>query len=241
MLPRRANWSVSLWLAWIFAILLLTALNPVRAEITGKVFLSTGELPNPDVEIDVSKQENCREHAPFHTQNWRIGADRALGDVVVTLPGVPAPALPDPIILRKENCRFDRRVIVIPPGTRVRFETRDPGLQNVRGIRHEHGKLGRNLFNFGLTERTPAREYTFDQSGIYRVESDIYRWMRCWIVVTNDYGVVTDEDGQFTFPQSAAASVRFWHPQFPQSYELSVTSEPVQFTFQTADASPAVP
>ncbi|MCB1279369.1 carboxypeptidase regulatory-like domain-containing protein [Prosthecobacter sp.] len=199
--------------------------------ITGKVTLKGADSAKLTKVVDVGGNPFCTGHGDIIDPAWRVAADGALADVVITVRGsqradnLPAAA---PLI-DQTKCEFVPHTIAIQPGQNVRFHNSDLTFHNIRIARCEagtHGK-GDNMDNFGQPSRGDENVKTFNTPGIYRLECDVHRWMNAWVFVHEGvHSAVSTADGHFTISRSLADGdyvVEAWHPQFPQTLSQTVT------------------
>src|SRR5271163_356042 len=121
-------------MALICAIFLLALATAAQADITGTVTL-VGK-PNSHDETFVAKANGCGESPIRHTENWKVGLNGELGDVVVWIvdPNFGGPldyAAPMPS-LNQIGCRYVPHVIVARVSEPFRIINSDPTLHNIR-------------------------------------------------------------------------------------------------------------
>lgn len=202
---------------------LWTALaGPVQAgEIRGWVRLA-GPRPPEEFQPVFKHREFCGERMP--SERIRIGPDRGIADVLVTLEDVPlsrrSPA-PKTAVLDNRACRFVPRVQVVPPGSRLDVRNSDPILHTV------HAYLGtETLFHLALPVFRQRVWAALDRPGLTRVECDVgHTWMRAYILVRDDaFAAVTGPDGAFHLSGVPAGTFRLhaWHETLG-TQEVSVT------------------
>lgn len=201
--------------------------EPGKVSLTGKVTLS-GAPPSEPATFETSGDPYCRQHGPIPNESWKVSADGGLADVVITVadapPTVPVPA---PEIVQ-EGCRYLPHVAAITAGQSVRVSNLDPTFHNVRVVSHQKGTLNRgsNLANYSQPGRGDANEHPFTQSGIYRLECDVHRWMRSWIFVAdNNHLAVSRPGGTFQLDRGlrdGSYVVQAWHHHFAEPLTQSV-------------------
>jgi hypothetical protein len=184
---------------------------PVQAgEIRGWVRLA-GPRPPEEFQPVFKHREFCGERMP--SERIRIGSDRGIADVLVTLEDVPlsrrSPA-PKTAVLDNRGCRFVPRVQVVPPGSRLEVRNSDPILHTV------HAYLGsETVFHLALPVFRQRVWAALDRPGLTRVECDVgHTWMRAYILVRDDaFAAVTGPDGAFRLTGVPAGTVRLhaWH------------------------------
>ena len=107
-------------------------------------------------------------------------------------PGATRPASSAPVALDSKQCAFTPRVIVVPVGGTVDFLNNDRLSHNI----HSQSK-GNPTFN-----RTQPKgrtiPITFTKPEIIRIDCDLHRWMRAWVVVAeHPFYAVTGASGEF--------------------------------------------
>jgi plastocyanin len=175
-------------------------------------------------------REFCGERMP--SERLRLGANRGVADVLVTLEGASAPRGASPArtaVLDNRGCRFVPQVQVVAPGTRLEVRNSDPILHTV------HAYLGsETLFHLALPVFRQRVWVMLDRPGLVRLECDVgHTWMRAYILVRADgLATVTGPDGAFHLGGIPAGSVRLraWHETLG-TREASVT---------VADARPTI-
>lgn len=219
-----------------------------KVSISGRITLQGVEAAQLTKSVDVGGNPFCTEHGRIADPTWKIAADGALADVVVTISGsqrasnLPATA---PLI-DQTHCEFVPHTIAIQPGQNVRFHNSDLTFHNIRIVRHEAGTLsgGDNLDNLAQASRGDENVRSFDTPGVYRLECDVHRWMKAWVVVHEGiHSAVSASDGRYTISRALADgvyTVQAWHPQFPKPLSRQVTVEngtaTADFTFDFAQA-----
>jgi len=196
--------------------------------ITGKVTLKGADAAKLRQVVDVGGNPFCTGHGDIIDSTWRVAADGALADAVITVRGsqrasnLPATA---PLI-DQTNCEFVPHTIAIQPGQNVRFHNSDLTFHNIRIARHT-GKTRENIDNLGQPSRGDENTKAFNTAGIYRLECDVHRWMSAWVFVHEGvHAAVSAADGRFVINHALADGdyvVEVWHPQFPKSVSQTVT------------------
>jgi plastocyanin len=196
--------------------------------ITGKVTLKGADAAKLRKVVDVGGNPFCTGHGDIIDPTWRVAADGALADAVITVRGsqrtsnLPATA---PLI-DQTNCEFVPHTIAIQPGQNVRFHNSDLTFHNIRIARHT-GETRENIDNLGQPSRGDENTKVFNTAGIYRLECDVHRWMSAWVFVHEGvHAAVSAADGRFVINRALADGdyvVEVWHPQFPKSVSQTVT------------------
>jgi hypothetical protein len=181
-----------------------------------------GPVPQQEFQPVFKHREFCGERMP--SEKVRVGADRGLADVLISLEGVNLQReVPPPrtALLDNLGCRFVPRVQIVPPGTRLEVRNSDPILHTV------HAYLGaETLFHLALPVFRQRVWATLDRPGLIRLECDVgHTWMQAYILVRADgLAAVTGPDGAFHLGDVPTGSFRLraWHEALG-TREASVT------------------
>ena len=215
------------------------------SSITGKVTLKGADAAKLRKIVDVGGNPFCTGHGDIIDSTWRVAADGALADAVITVRGSQRasnlPALAP--LIDQINCEFVPHTLVIQPGQNVRFHNSDLTFHNIRIARHAGGTR-ENIDNFGQPSRGDENTKVFNVPGSYRLECDVHRWMNAWVFVhAGIHAAVSAADGRFVINRALADGdyvVEAWHPQFPQTVAKTVTvrdgkaTADFEFDFATA-------
>lgn len=199
--------------------------------ITGRVKLKGADVSTLKKVVDVGGNPFCTGHGDIQDPTWRVSADGALADAVITVRGSQrASNLPDQApLIDQRHCEFAPHTVAVQAGQKVRFHNSDLTFHNIRVIRHEVGATGKgqNIDNFGQPSQGDENVKTFDAPGVYRLECDVHRWMNAWVYVHQGaHTAVSGLDGSFTISRELADGdyvVEAWHPQFSQNLSQTVT------------------
>jgi len=221
----------------LLVILVLLALFPLRADVTGSVTLK-GEPKSQD-ETFVAEASGCGEGSVRHTENWKIGKKGELEDVVVWIVDpkfqdedlLSVKQLPEPI-LKQIGCRYDPHVMAITAKAPFKIVNGDPTLHNVHATVYDGPGQppGPTIFNLGQSYQGQSDEKQFDQPGIYSLQCNVHSWMQCWVMVLPQgcFGV-TGSDGAFKLLSGGPLplldgdyKIDAWHPRFAQTLEQTV-------------------
>lgn len=219
-----------------------------QPSIRGRVILAGGRPSRLSTLVDVGPNTFCLGHGAIFDPTWKVAGDGGLADVVVSVLGAPPASNidPHPVLIDQRECLFVPHVTVLQAGQVARIRNDDATFHNVRIALHEVGTRsgGQNQDNFGQPSKGFESLKQFSQPGVYRLECDVHRWMKSWVVAHDSVHVaVTAADGSFEIPRElkdGTYTVEAWHPQFAQ--KLSQTVEVAQgrgqadFTFQLADS-----
>ena len=220
--------------------------------ISGRVLLMGGRPSTLGRQFDVSSHAYCSAHGTVTDSTWKVSADGGLSDVVIAVQGSPrASNLPDsPVLVDQVDCQYLPTTVVLQAGQSLCVRNSDETFHNVRLVRHREGTAleGENMLNVGQPGRGDQMIQPLVQPGIYRLECDIHRWMRAWVVVHEGiHAAVSDAEGHFALNRALADGeyhVTAWHPRFknPVSQNVQIVNgrAEVYFHFDLADAFPEI-
>jgi plastocyanin len=202
-----------------------------KPSITGKVTLKGTDTAQLRKVVDVGGNPFCTGHGEIVDSAWRVAADGALADAVITVRGSQrASNLPETApLIDQTKCEFVPHTIAIQPGQNVRFHNSDLTFHNIRIARHEPGTRGKgeNIDNIGQPSRGDENVKVFNTPGIYRLECDVHRWMNAWVFVHEGvHATVSTTDGRYEVSRALADGeyvVEAWHPQFPKNLSQTIT------------------
>lgn len=215
--------------------------------ITGKVTLKGADAATLKKVVDVGGNPFCTGHGDIIDPTWRVSADGALADAVITVKGSQrASNLSGSPSMDQTKCEFVPHTLAIQAGQNVRFHNSDLTFHNIRVSRYEAQGKGSNIDNFGQPSKGDENVKAFNVPGIYRLECDVHRWMNAWVVVHEGiHAAVSSADGRFSISRALADGdyvVEAWHPQFSHSITQTVTvrggKATVDFNFDFANAHP---
>jgi hypothetical protein len=152
-------------------------------------------------------QQVCGAELP--DQSVVVDGGGRLANAVVTLAGVKARAPVREIRILNDKCAFVPRVQVVGSKGVVKTSSQDPVLHTTTVQLPD----GRQVFNLALP--VPGMEIArpIQGAGALRVSCSTHKWMRGWIVVTDDVAAVTGPDGRFTLSDVPPGTyqLRVWH------------------------------
>ncbi|MFQ5680101.1 MAG: hypothetical protein ACE5HP_11665 [Gemmatimonadota bacterium] len=140
------------------------------------------------------------------------------GVVYLVAEGAPEPPpLPTAGVIDQLNLRFVPRVLVVTPGSTVRFLNSDPILHNV----FSPGGPGPG-FDLGTYPRRDSRTHTFDDAGAHVILCHVHPEMYAYVLVvpTRLFGL-TDGEGDFRIPEIPAGryTLHIWHPDAQEFHQ----------------------
>lgn len=202
-----------------------------KPSITGKVTLKGADTASLRKVVDVGGNPFCTGHGEILDPAWRVAADGALADAVITVRGSQRASnlAAEAPLIDQTHCEFVPHTVAVQAGQTVRFHNSDLTFHNIRIAKHEAGTRGKgaNIDNIGQPSRGDENNKTFNASGIYRLECDVHRWMNAWVFVHEGvHAAVSAPDGQFTIQRALADGdyvVEAWHPQFAKNLSQTVT------------------
>ena len=176
-----------------------------------------------------------------------VGAERGLSGVVVTLVGTPSAVGPGaPVELLARGCRYEPRVVIVPPAHRLQLVNEDPILHTFH-LRKPPGKgktLGASVQNIVVPPGTEPAHYEIKTRERLHVRSDKRDWMKAIVIAGGpDLQTVTDAEGRFSFEALPAGTyrVRLWHELLGTIEEPAEVTVPVDgpgaYYFSWTDAS----
>jgi plastocyanin len=122
------------------------------------------------------------------------------------------------------HLRFVPSVVVVPPGTEVRFLNSDPLPHNVFG---PGGRV--DEFDLGTYPQGLFQVHRFDEEGVHMVLCHIHPQMVAYVVVANAlHRATTSADGLFSMDGVPPGRYRLhaWHPRRPrESFQTDIVVE----------------
>ena len=146
-----------------------------------------------------------------------------VANAIVIVTGAPWPTDPPEPTITNRDCYFEPRVQVATNRSQVEVRSEDDTLHTT----HAYDDRQRTLFNIaipvpGINVKRPLR-----RPGPVRIECDSHGWMRGWVYVTEDVGVVTGSDGRFELTGIPAGTYQLtvWHERYEGSpQQITVTA-----------------
>ena len=155
----------------------------------------------------------------------RVSVPKGKGPAVVFLKGVKGGSLPkaDAVITHVSGGKFEPAVTVGFVGNDFVFRNEDDTLHTT----HTYDDRARTMFNVAIPVPGMTIDRPLRRPGVVRVECDSHGWMRGWIYVTDDMGVVSGPDGSFeiTGVPPGSYELTIWHERFAgMSRRVTVTA-----------------
>ncbi|HIE93633.1 MAG TPA: hypothetical protein EYQ83_12480 [Acidobacteria bacterium] len=198
--------------------------------ITGAVTMN--DPPPASTLAATADQAVCGDTAP----NEAIVADSDghVANAVVRVTGLAWPDGGPPPTINNVDCRFVPHVQIARTRSQLEITSTDDTLHST----HAYDDRNRTDFNIampfaGMNVTRPLR-----RPGAVRIECDSHKWMRGWVVVSNDRGTVSTPDGMFTIQDVPVGTheVTVWHETLgaqPQSVTVTAgETTAVEFTLQ---------
>ena len=190
--------------------------------LSGRVILLGGPPPTLGRKLDVGSNPFCASHGDLIDPTWKVHSDGGLADVVITVSGSSRASnvSAEPALIDQKNCEYLPTVIAIQAGQSIAVRNSDLTYHNVRLIRHDPSTMdkGENLVNIAQAGQGETWVRQLKKASIYRLECDIHRWMRAWIVVHEGiHHAVSGIDGRYVMNRAlpdGEYEVHAWHPRF---------------------------
>lgn len=223
--------------------------------VSGRVLLVGGNSSSVGKVIDVGGNPFCSQHGDLINPTWKVDEDGGFADVVVRVHGSGRASNIDsqPVLVDQRRCEYLPTVVAIQAGQSIVVRNSDLTFHNVRLAFHQAGTLdkGSNLENMGQAGNGEEWVRELRSPGIYRLECDIHRWMKAWIVVHEGVHVAVSRQGGSYAVERALPDgeyvVSAWHPRFSKALTRTVQvvngSATADFTFdftQSFDAKLAL-
>ena len=184
---------------------------PGGAQATGKIKgVVTMDNPPPISTLQVNADHAiCGDRVPDES----LIADSVgrVANAVVRVTGLSWPTGVTPPAIDNVRCRFEPHVQIAQTRSQLLVTSQDDTLHST----HAYDDRNRTGFNIampftGLEVKRPLR-----RPGVVRIECDSHSWMRGWVVVSNDFGIVTGPDGTFAIDEIPAGvhELTIWHEQ----------------------------
>lgn len=179
----------------------LVASPPAKAaDIYGAI--SYRGTPPPETPITPLKNDpNC---GPLHTEMptthfYEVGTHGELGDVVVSLAGIPSqstgPAA-EPLLIDQKGCEYTPYVSACQTGQKITVKNSDPVMHNVHATPRKRGNEEQNRVQ---PPKSPDLTFVFNTpESFIRFKCDVHPCMFAYVsVVDHPYYSVSGEDGTY--------------------------------------------
>jgi len=223
--------------------------------VSGRVTLVGGIPKSVGQVLDVGGNPFCAPHGDLINPTWKVDDDGGFADVVVRVQGSGRASNldPQPVLIDQRRCEYLPTMVALQAGQSSVVRNSDLTFHNVRLAFHQAGTLdkGSNLENIGQAGNGEEWIRELRSPGIYRLECDIHRWMKAWIVVHEGVHVaVSREGGHYSVERALPDGeyvVSAWHPRFnkplTQTVQVVNGAATADFTFdftQSFDAKLAL-
>jgi plastocyanin len=185
------------------ACLLVSCLPSVAGDITGHVVV-TKRLTKQTLKPADYSLRGAPNPAPVFTAASSNEFDR----MVVMLEGTKTKlSAPETVVIEQRNGKFDPELVVVPPGSTVKFPNEDPIFHNVFSLSRAKS------FDLGFYPLGQSRAVKFDREGIVQVYCHIHASMYAGVVVTANPYTRPSADGSFSWTNLPAGRYRavVWH------------------------------
>jgi hypothetical protein len=167
-----------------------------------------------------------------------VAPDADLG-IALILEGAPAPKAGEPVEANIRAGNLEKRVIIVRPGTNVKFRSIDP-------FDHELYVPNMDWFPPEKQSRGAFRMIEFAKEGIFEVRCRLMPHMKAWIVVTPaTYILSADANGSFSVDglQPGKYTIRVFHNgAWLADQKLEIANErgdvPVEVKLDVPSAAP---
>jgi hypothetical protein len=228
------------------AVLAVGICMPVMADVTGKVTLE-GKAPE-NKKLDLKGDAKCAalHKDPMFEENFVVGKDNALRDVVVVVTNPPrGGAVPaEPVTLDQKGCKYTPHVLAAMVGQKFVVKNSDPFMHNVHGFPENNSQ-----FNFAQNTIDPGKNtgpFKKSEEDGFLIKCDVHGWMNARMYVfDHPYFAVTDENGAFAIKGlkdgSYTVVAKHFRWEDPQEGKLTVKGGKgtVDFKFSADDLADA--
>jgi plastocyanin len=152
-----------------------------------------------------------------------VDASGGVANAVIIVTGAGWVEDPPPAVVNNKNCYFEPRVQVAKTRTLISVKSEDDTLHTT----HTYDDRARTMFNVAIPVPGMTIDRPLRRPGVVRVECDSHGWMRGWVYVTDDMGVVSGPDGSFeiTGVPPGSYELTIWHERFAgMSRRVTVTA-----------------
>ena len=187
--------------------------------ITGKVTVS--DIPEMVMVEVTSDQAVCGDEV--EDRATVVDASGGVANAVIIVTGAAWVEDPPPAVVNNKNCYFEPRVQVAKTRTVISVKSEDDTLHTT----HTYDDRARTMFNVAIPVPGMTIDRPLRRPGVVRVECDSHGWMRGWVYVTDDMGVVSGPDGSFeiTGVPPGSYELTIWHERFAgMSRRVTVTA-----------------
>jgi len=187
--------------------------------ITGIV--TVDEIPE-SVKLKVdSDQVVCGDEV--EDMSMVVDSSGGVANAVILVKGADWIVDPPEPTLNNVRCYFEPRVQIVKTRSVVTVTSNDELLHTT----HAYDDRARTLFNIAIPIPGMEIERPLRRPGLVRVECDSHSWMRGWVFVSDDLGVVSGSDGRFEISDVPPGTyeLEIWHERYRgETQTVTVTS-----------------
>ena len=218
------TWTRRVGVATVLAASMCLFQTEARSEqgggrIVGKVTVS--DIPETVMVEVTSDQAVCGDEV--EDRATVVDASGGVANAVIIVTGAAWVEDPPPAVVNNKNCYFEPRVQVAKTRTLISVKSEDDTLHTT----HTYDDRARTMFNVAIPVPGMTIDRPLRRPGVVRVECDSHGWMRGWVYVTDDMGVVSGPDGSFeiTGVPPGSYELTIWHERFAgMSRRVTVTA-----------------
>lgn len=178
--------------------------------IVGTVTIDEDDVPEMQM-VDVTADQGvCGTEV--EDQVAVVDPSGGVANAVIIVSGAPWGDIKPVPVINNVGCYFVPRVQVAATRSVITLTSEDDILHTT----HAYDDRQRTLFNIAIPVPGLKIERPLRRPGPVRIECDSHRWMRGWVYVTDDIGVVTGRDGRFELSGISPGSYELtvWHERF---------------------------
>jgi len=178
--------------------------------IVGTVTIDEDDVPEMQM-VDVTADQGVCG-AEVEDQVAVVDPSGGVANAVIIVSGAPWGDIKPVPVINNVGCYFVPRVQVAATRSVITLTSEDDILHTT----HAYDDRQRTLFNIAIPVPGLKIERPLRRPGPVRIECDSHRWMRGWVYVTDDIGVVTGRDGRFELSGISPGSYELtvWHERF---------------------------
>jgi len=222
---NESTWSRRGVLSVAVGVVVLCGLDPLaaRRQGTGTIhgIVTVDLLPEKKMLTVTADQEICGDEV--EDRAMVVDPSGGVANAIIIVPSLPWLTDPPAPIITNKSCYFEPRVQVAKTRSQVELRSEDDTLHTT----HAYDDRQRTLFNIAIPAPGINVKRRLQRPGPVRIECDSHGWMRGWVYVTGNVGVVTSSDGRFelTGIPTGTYELTIWHERYEGSSEkVTVTS-----------------
>jgi plastocyanin len=191
----------------------------VAVSLTGSIagVTTTNEAAPRPIRVTIDPAV-CGESLP--DEAIAVDAGGRLANVVVSLPGMKAPA-PADVVVTNDRCRFVPRVSVMKPGGTIKMLSKDATMHTM----HAAAPDARALFNVSIPLPNVTIARVVARPGLLALTCSTHTWMRGYMQVTDEATAISGPDGAFRLDGVPAGTheLKIWHETLKVASPVKVT------------------